>query len=179
MFLRENLHFIWVLVLEAKIDKTNSVALGPQANYTDWATATYRRNLVPTFVDTGVSRGQSGGSLTVVNLNFLDRSNYFSFKYLLIYRHKGWVDPVPDPLLFRKSLSAGNRTRDLWVYSQELWPLEHRGGLSATKHSLIIHWLNLLGHDNHKYLSFLAEHLRNIHSDERMDFSLMNRLTFC
>jgi hypothetical protein len=25
------------------------------------------------------------------------------------------VDPVPDPLLLRKSGSAGNRTRDLWV----------------------------------------------------------------
>jgi hypothetical protein len=33
-----------------------SVALSPQANYTDWATATCRRNLVPTFVDRGVSR---------------------------------------------------------------------------------------------------------------------------
>jgi hypothetical protein len=29
------------------------------------------------------------------------------------------VDPVPDPLLLRKSDSAGNRTR----------PLDHRGGL--------------------------------------------------
>jgi hypothetical protein len=38
------------------------------------------------------------------------------------------VDPVPDPLLLRKSGSAGNRTRDLWVCSQEVWPLDHRGG---------------------------------------------------
>jgi hypothetical protein len=30
---------------------TNSVALSPQENYTDCATATCRRNLVPTFVD--------------------------------------------------------------------------------------------------------------------------------
>jgi hypothetical protein len=44
-----------------------------QANSTDWATATCRRNLVPTFVDRGVSRGQRGGSPTVVNLSFLDR----------------------------------------------------------------------------------------------------------
>jgi hypothetical protein len=49
----------------------------PQANYTDWATATCRRNLVPTFVDRGVTRGQRGGSPTVVNLSFLDRSRYF------------------------------------------------------------------------------------------------------
>jgi hypothetical protein len=52
------------------------VALSPQANYT----ATCLRNLVPTFVDRGLSRGQRGGSFTVVNLSFLDRSRYFSFK---------------------------------------------------------------------------------------------------
>jgi hypothetical protein len=56
------------------------MALSPQANYTDWATATCRRNLVPTFVDSRVSRGQRGGSPTVVNLSFLDRSRYFSLK---------------------------------------------------------------------------------------------------
>jgi len=28
---------------------------------------------------------------------------------------RGWVDPVPDPLLLRKSGSAGNRTRDLCI----------------------------------------------------------------
>jgi hypothetical protein len=39
------------------------------------------------------------------------------------------VDPVPDPLLLRKSLSAVNRTRNLWICSHELWPLDHRGGL--------------------------------------------------
>jgi hypothetical protein len=33
------------------------------------------------------------------------------------------VDPVPDPLLFRKSGSAGNRTQDIWVRSHELSPL--------------------------------------------------------
>jgi hypothetical protein len=38
------------------------------------------------------------------------------------------VDPVPDPLFLRKSGSAGNRPRELWICSQELWPLDHRGG---------------------------------------------------
>jgi hypothetical protein len=33
--------------------QTNSVALSPQANYTDWSTATFRQNLVPTFADRG------------------------------------------------------------------------------------------------------------------------------
>jgi hypothetical protein len=61
-------------------NKTNSVAFSPHANYTNWATATCRRNLAPTFADRGVSRCQRGGSHTVVNLSFLDRSRYFSFK---------------------------------------------------------------------------------------------------
>jgi hypothetical protein len=39
------------------------------------------------------------------------------------------VDPVPDPPLLRKSDSAGNPNRDLWVSSQELRLLDHRGGL--------------------------------------------------
>jgi hypothetical protein len=39
------------------------------------------------------------------------------------------VDPVPEPLLLRKSGSAGNRTLDLWICSQELLPLDHTGGL--------------------------------------------------
>jgi hypothetical protein len=49
------------------------VSFSPQANYTDWATATCRWNLVPASSDRGVSRGQRGGSPRVVNLSFLDR----------------------------------------------------------------------------------------------------------
>jgi len=41
---------------------------------------------------------------------------------------RGWVDPVPDPLLLRKSGNAGDRTRDLRICSQKLWPPDHRGG---------------------------------------------------
>jgi hypothetical protein len=62
------------------IKTTNSVALSLQVNYTDWATATCQRNLVPTSVDRGVSRGQRSGSPMVVYLSFLDWSRYFSFK---------------------------------------------------------------------------------------------------
>jgi hypothetical protein len=71
---------LWYALGTKASKQTNSVALGPQANYTDRVTATCRRNLVSTFADRGVSRGQRGGSLTVVNLSFLDRSRYFSFK---------------------------------------------------------------------------------------------------
>jgi hypothetical protein len=65
------------IILETK---KNSVALSPRVNYTNWSTATCQRNLMPTFVDRGVSRGQRGGSPTVVDLSFLDQSRYFSFK---------------------------------------------------------------------------------------------------
>ena len=43
------------------------------------------------------------------------------------------MDPVPDPLLLRKSGSAGNRTQDLCICSQKLRPLDHRGGLKYTE----------------------------------------------
>jgi hypothetical protein len=56
------------------------MAFSPQANYTDWSTSIGLRILMPTFVDRGMSRGQRGGSPTVVNLSFLDRSRHFSFK---------------------------------------------------------------------------------------------------
>jgi hypothetical protein len=56
------------VIITYKKKQTNSVALSPQANYTNWATATCWRNLVPTFVDRGVSRGQRGGSPTVPTL---------------------------------------------------------------------------------------------------------------
>jgi hypothetical protein len=101
------------------------VAFSPQANYTDWAAATCRRNLVPTFADRGVSRGQRGGSRTAVNLSFIDRSLYFFFQVAPHLSSRSWVDPVPGPRLLICG-SAGNRTRDLWVCSQEHWPLDHR-----------------------------------------------------
>jgi hypothetical protein len=41
-----------------------------------------------------------------------------------------WVDPVPDPLLLRKPGSAWESNTDLLIFSQELWPLDHRGGLT-------------------------------------------------
>jgi hypothetical protein len=69
------------------------VTLSPQANYTDCAIATCWRNLVPTFVDRRLSLGQRGGSTTVVNLSFLDRNRYFSFKYLLIYSQEAEWTP--------------------------------------------------------------------------------------
>jgi hypothetical protein len=54
--------------------KQSSLALSPRANCTDWATATYRRNLVPIFVDRGMSRGQRGGPTTAIYI--ISKINY-------------------------------------------------------------------------------------------------------
>jgi hypothetical protein len=68
--------------------------------------------VVPTFAD----RRSDVVSVTdpfARNLNFLDRSRYFFFQGSPQLYSRGWVDPVPDPLLLRKSGSAGNLARDL------------------------------------------------------------------
>jgi hypothetical protein len=67
--------------------------------------------LVPTFADRGVSRSQRGGSLTAVISVFVNRSRYVFFQVVPQLYSRGWVDPVPDPLLLRKSGSVANRTR--------------------------------------------------------------------
>jgi hypothetical protein len=81
---------------------------------------------------------------TVVNLDFLDLSRYFFFQVAPELSSRGWVDPVPDPLLLRKSGSAVNRTRDLWICSQKLWPLDHRGCTSSNLLSVNVRikWYN-------------------------------------
>jgi hypothetical protein len=61
-------------------------------------------------------------------LYFLDRSRYFSFQLAPQLCSRGWVDPVADPLLLRKSVS---------VCRQELWPLGHRGGLQFLAYTTI------------------------------------------
>jgi hypothetical protein len=78
------------------------MALSLQANYIDWATATYRQNLVTTFVDRGVSRGQRGGSPMVVNLSFLDRSRYFFFQVAPHLSSQGPSGPRSRPAATQK-----------------------------------------------------------------------------
>jgi hypothetical protein len=68
----------------------------------------------------------------VVNLSFLDQSRYFFIQVAPQLSSRGWVDPIPDPLLLRKFGRDRNRTQDLWICSQKLWPLDHRGGLEKT-----------------------------------------------
>jgi hypothetical protein len=64
---------------------------------------------------------------TSINLSFLDRSRYFIIQVAPQLSSRGWVDPLP----LRKHGRAENRTRDLWICSQKLWPLDHRGGYKS------------------------------------------------
>jgi hypothetical protein len=106
----------------------NSVAFSQQANYTDQATAACRRSSCQLLLIEGAA-WSAQRIPTAVNFGFLDRSHYISIQVAPQLSSQGWGDPVPDPLLLKKSASAGDRTRDLRICSQELWPLDHRGGL--------------------------------------------------
>jgi hypothetical protein len=89
----------------------------------EWGTAPSRRIFAPSFVDREVSRDQCGDSpLSLISV--LDDSRYFIFQTAPHLSSRGWVDPVSDPILLRKSDNTGNRTRDLQDCSQELWPLD-------------------------------------------------------
>jgi hypothetical protein len=75
---------------------------------------TERPPLVSEVVPTSADRGCRVVSVTDPrghNLGFLDRSRYFFFQVAPHLYSRGWVDPVPDPLLLRKFGSAGNRNR--------------------------------------------------------------------
>jgi hypothetical protein len=67
-------------------------------------------NLVPTIPDR-VRRVVRGKDPSGHILGFLDRTRYYFFQVAVRLYSRGWVDPVPDPLLLRKSGSAGNRNR--------------------------------------------------------------------
>jgi hypothetical protein len=100
------------------MEKINSVALVRERTI-----PTEQRPLVgevsANFCGWRVLHNQRNGFQQVVNLYFLDRSGYFSFQVAPQLSSRGWVDPVPDPLLLTKSGSAGNRTRGLWICSRE------------------------------------------------------------
>jgi hypothetical protein len=104
--------------------KTKLRGFGPRTNYADRVTAAYWRSS-GSFCGQRVLRGQRNG---------FSRSLISTFLTVLFLQvapqlfSRGWVDPVPDPLFLRKSGSPGNRTQDIWICSQKLWPLDHRGG---------------------------------------------------
>jgi hypothetical protein len=59
-------------------------------------------------------------------LDFIDRSRYVFFQVAPQLFSRGWVDPVPEPLLLRKSGSAGNgiRTSGSEARSSDHWTTE-------------------------------------------------------
>jgi hypothetical protein len=94
-----------------------------------WTTLAERPHMLAKLVPTFAGRGCRGVSATNPHghiLGFLDRSRYYFFQVSPQLHSRSWVDPIPDPLLLRNAGSAGNRTRDLWICSQEFWPLDHR-----------------------------------------------------
>jgi hypothetical protein len=104
--------------------KTKLHGLSSRANYTDRAAAACRRS------DCQLLRieGATWSAWRIPR----PYSRFFRQEPLLFYQvapqlySQGWVDPIPDPLLF--FVVPGNRTRDPCICSQELWPLDHRGG---------------------------------------------------
>jgi hypothetical protein len=79
--------------------------------------------LVPTFSDRGMSAWWIPYGR---DLGFLDQSRYFFFQVAPQLFSQGWVDPVPDPLLHRKSGSAGNRT---WTFGYVARNSDQKDGL--------------------------------------------------
>jgi hypothetical protein len=68
------------------------VAFSPQANYTDGVAATCRRSKCR-FLHIEECRVVSATGPQVVNIDVLDRSRYFSAKYLLRYPHEAEWTP--------------------------------------------------------------------------------------
>jgi hypothetical protein len=90
----------------------------PQVNYTDRATAACWRSECQPFQVEGVVWSVQQIPMAV-NLGFLDQSPYSFIQVVPQLSSQGRVDPIPDPLLLRKSGRAGNRTWGLWIHSQK------------------------------------------------------------
>jgi hypothetical protein len=125
------MYILWVqlFILPRSTKKKKSCCL--QSTSELYRLTTGQWILVPTFADRGVPHGQRSGIPMAVNLSFLYRSRYFFFQGVPHLCSWGWVDSVPDPLLLRKSGRDRYLTHNLYVCSQEFWPLDHRGGLSS------------------------------------------------
>jgi hypothetical protein len=79
-------------------------------NSVSWVRTLLSAKLVQTFADRGC-HVVSETDLYRLILGFLDQIRYFFFQVAPQLYSRGWVDPVPDPLLLRKCGSARNRTR--------------------------------------------------------------------
>jgi hypothetical protein len=96
-------HWRWLLVTETDARSRNrrQTVLPPWSESASEQPSDRRlpAKWLPTFADRGchvVSVTDPNGCIP----GFLDRSSYFSIKVAPQLYSRGWVDPVPDPLLF-------------------------------------------------------------------------------
>jgi hypothetical protein len=81
-----------------KNKKTISMAFSPQANYTDWATATGRLILVATFADRGVSRGQRDWfSWPLISVSWTEAATLHSSSFSFILKRLSGPPSRPTP----------------------------------------------------------------------------------
>jgi hypothetical protein len=97
--------------MRSALSYTNSVAFSSPGSYADWPAAAFRRSKYQLLQIEVVTRSAQRIP-TAVHVAPQSSS-------------RGWVDPVRDPELHRKSGTAGNRSRSVRICSQELWPLDH------------------------------------------------------
>jgi hypothetical protein len=90
------------------------VAFSPQGNYTNTLTAATAKSVATSAVR-GCCVVRATGPYGL-------QSRFSRPKPLLLLSSSSSI------MLLRKSGSAGNLTRDLWICSQELWPLNNSSG---------------------------------------------------
>jgi hypothetical protein len=98
--------------------------LSPQANYIDGGTAACRRSDCQLLRIEGARWSAWRIPTAVFSISRQEPLLFYQVAPQLYSR--GWVDPVPDPLLFFLVVLESNP--GLRICSQELWPLDHRGG---------------------------------------------------
>jgi hypothetical protein len=86
--------------------------------------------LVSTFVGAWLLCSQRNGSpLPFICVFQTGVATSHSSSSLIIHTRAEWT-PLQTPLLLKYSGGVGNRKRDSWIWSQELWHLDHRGGFT-------------------------------------------------
>jgi hypothetical protein len=112
---------------------------------------------------------------TAVNLGFLHRSHYFSIQVAPQLTSRGWVDPVPDTLLLRKSVSAGNRTRSSGSVARNSDHLIR--GWSTWQRCHVVNWAIIINSQQAEIIAFYF--LKNVFSQSRQhNYSLLPYLCF-
>jgi hypothetical protein len=113
--------YIWGTYLKSKFQHgtVSNKIIHILTPWPEYASELYRpsdRHLSEKLLPTSAYRGCNVVSVTDSYgriLGFLDRGRNIFFQVAFQLYSRGWVDPVSDPLLLRKSGSAGNLTRDI------------------------------------------------------------------